>query len=165
MLQCPCCLIAPYNTLFILHFEVHLLYSSLVLQCLCCLIAPFNTLFILHFGVHLLYSNAAMSMLSITHFLSYTLGSTCSTVMLQCLCCIAAFTQAPGPKSGFEIWITIHIHGRGGLSLDSNPVCLRVNATSLDQDLDQNARVNGAYVCKLFQLKSYTLGTGLPHFL
>ena len=38
-------------------------------------------------------------------------------------------------------------HGRGGLSLDSNPVCLRVNATSLDQDLDQNARVNGAIEC------------------
>ena len=31
---------------------------------------------------------------------------------------------------------------RGGLSLDLNPVYLRVNATSLDQ----NARVNGAIV-------------------
>ena len=29
-----------------------------------------------------------------------------------------------------------NLHGRGGLSLDLNPVCL--------QDLDQNARVNGA---------------------
>ena len=27
-------------------------------------------------------------------------------------------------------------HGRGGLSLDLNPVCLRVNATNLDQDVD-----------------------------
>ena len=35
-----------------------------------------------------------------------------------------------------------NLHGRGGLSLDLNPVCLRVNATSLD--LDQNARVNRA---------------------
>ena len=37
------------------------------------------------------------------------------------------------------------MHGRGGLSLDSNPVCLRVNATNLEQDLDQNPRVNRAY--------------------
>ena len=29
-------------------------------------------------------------------------------------------------------------HGRGGLSLDLNPVCLRVNTTNLDEDLDQN---------------------------
>ena len=35
--------------------------------------------------------------------------------------------------------------GGGGLNPDLNPLCLRVNATSLDQDLDQNARVNGAY--------------------
>ena len=35
-------------------------------------------------------------------------------------------------------------YGRGGMSLDLNPVCLCVNATSLDQDLDQNPRVNGA---------------------
>ena len=32
-----------------------------------------------------------------------------------------------------------------GLSLDLNPVCLRVNATNLNQDLDQNPRVNRAY--------------------
>ena len=50
---------------------------------------------------------------------------------------IAAFTRAPGPESGFES----DLHGRGGLSPDLNPLCLRVNATSLDQ----NARVNGAY--------------------
>ena len=31
-------------------------------------------------------------------------------------------------------------HGKGGLSLDSNPVCLRVNGTNLDQ----NPCVNGA---------------------
>ena len=37
-----------------------------------------------------------------------------------------------------------NLHGRGGLSPDLNPVSLRVNATNLDQDLDQNARVNGA---------------------
>ena len=36
------------------------------------------------------------------------------------------------------------MHGRGGLSLDLNPVCLRVNAVNLDQDLDQNPR-SGAY--------------------
>ena len=30
-----------------------------------------------------------------------------------------------------------------------DPVCLRVNATSLDQDLDQNARVNGAIVTEV----------------
>ena len=35
-------------------------------------------------------------------------------------------------------------HGRGDLSLDLNPVFLRVNVTNLDQDLDQNPRVNGA---------------------
>ena len=45
-----------------------------------------------------------------------------------------------------RIWLTIYIHGRGGLSLDLNPVCLRVNATNLDQDLDQSPCVNGAYV-------------------
>ena len=33
-------------------------------------------------------------------------------------------------------------HGRGGLSLDLNPVCLRVNASN--QDLDQNLHVNRA---------------------
>ena len=49
--------------------------------------------------------------------------------------------QVPNPDSNLDH----NLHGRGGLSLDSNPVCLRVNATSLDQDLDQNARVNGAY--------------------
>ena len=43
-----------------------------------------------------------------------------------------------------RIWITIHMGG-GGLSLDFNPVCLHVNATNLDQDLDQNPHVNGAY--------------------
>ena len=45
-----------------------------------------------------------------------------------------------------SLCLLVHLllHGRGGLSLDSNPVCLRVNATSLDQDLDKDARVNGA---------------------
>ena len=46
------------------------------------------------------------------------------------------------------------MHGRGGLSLDLNPACLRVNATNLDhvlQDLDQNPRVNGAYMSLLDQ--------------
>ena len=37
-------------------------------------------------------------------------------------------------------------HGKGGLSLDLNPVCFRVNATNLDQDPDQNPRVNRATV-------------------
>ena len=40
-----------------------------------------------------------------------------------------------------------NLHGRGGLSLDLNPVCLRVNATNLDQDLDQNTSVNGEISC------------------
>ena len=48
--------------------------------------------------------------------------------------------QVPNPDSNLDH----NLHGRGGLSLDLNPVCLRVNATSLDPDLDQNARVNGA---------------------
>ena len=48
--------------------------------------------------------------------------------------------QVPNPDSNLDH----NLHGRGGLSPDLNPVCLRVNATSLDQDLDQNARVNGA---------------------
>ena len=48
--------------------------------------------------------------------------------------------QVPNPDSNLDH----NLHGRGGLSLDLNPVCLRVNATSLDQDLDQNPRVNGA---------------------
>ena len=48
--------------------------------------------------------------------------------------------QVPNPDSNLDH----NPHGRGGLSLDSNPVCLRVNATSLDKDL--NARVNGAIV-------------------
>ena len=52
--------------------------------------------------------------------------------------------QVPNPDSNLDH----NLHGRGGLSLDLNPVCLRVNATSLDQDLDQNARVNGAQVNK-----------------
>ena len=43
-----------------------------------------------------------------------------------------------------RIWITIHMGEVHGLSLDSNPVCLCVNATNLDQDLDQNPRVNRA---------------------
>ena len=37
-----------------------------------------------------------------------------------------------------------HGRARGGLSLDLNPVFLHVNTTNLDQDLDQNPRVNGA---------------------
>ena len=49
--------------------------------------------------------------------------------------------QVPNPDSNLDH----NPHGRGGLSLDWNPVCLRVNATNLDQDLDQNASVNGAY--------------------
>ena len=44
-----------------------------------------------------------------------------------------------------EICMDNNLHGRGGLSLDLNPVCLRVNTTNLYQDLDQNPRVNGAY--------------------
>ena len=48
--------------------------------------------------------------------------------------------QVPNPDSNLDH----NLHGRGGLSPDLNPLCLRVNATSLDQDLDQNARVNGA---------------------
>ena len=48
--------------------------------------------------------------------------------------------QVPNPDSNLDH----SLHGRGGLSLDSNPDCLRVNATNLDQDLDKNARVNGA---------------------
>ena len=43
------------------------------------------------------------------------------------------------------IWIIIHMGEVRGLSPDLNPVCLRVNATNLDQDLDQNPCVNGAY--------------------
>ena len=50
--------------------------------------------------------------------------------------------QVPNPDSNLDH----NLHGRGGLSPDLNPVCLRVNATSLDQDLDQNACVNGAIV-------------------
>ena len=50
-------------------------------------------------------------------------------------------------------------HGRGGLSLDLNPVCLRVCATNPDQDLDQNPRVNGAIAtasrCLVFLNLSY----------
>ena len=42
-----------------------------------------------------------------------------------------------------EICIDNNLHERGGLSLDLNPVCLRVNTTNLYQD--QNPRVNGAY--------------------
>ena len=49
--------------------------------------------------------------------------------------------RVPNPDSNLDQ----NPHGRGGLSLDLNPVCLRVNATSLDQDLDQNPHVNGAY--------------------
>ena len=48
--------------------------------------------------------------------------------------------QVPNPDSNLDH----NLHGRGGLSPDLNPLCLRVNATSLDQDLDQNTRVNGA---------------------
>ena len=48
--------------------------------------------------------------------------------------------QVPNPDSNLDH----NLHGRGGLSPDLNPVCLRVNTTSLDQDLDQNTRVNGA---------------------
>ena len=46
--------------------------------------------------------------------------------------------QVPNPDSNLDH----NPHGRGGLSLDLNPVCLRVNATNLH--LDQNSRVNGA---------------------
>ena len=53
---------------------------------------------------------------------------------------IVAFTRAPGPESRSKSGSK-----SSGLSLDSNPVCLRVNVTNLDQDLDQNPRVNGAY--------------------
>ena len=45
--------------------------------------------------------------------------------------------QVPNPDSNLDH----NPHGRGGLSLDLNPVCFRVNATSLDQDLNQNPRV------------------------
>ena len=50
--------------------------------------------------------------------------------------------QVQNPDSNLDH----NLHGRGGLSPDLNPLCLRVNATSLDQDLDKNARVNGALV-------------------
>ena len=55
--------------------------------------------------------------------------------------------QVPNPDSNLDH----NPHGRGGLSLDLNPVCLRVNATK-----DISLRVNGAlhtsillYLCKL----------------
>ena len=38
------------------------------------------------------------------------------------------FTRAPGPKPDSNL--DHNPHGRGGLSLDLNPVCLRVNATN-----------------------------------
>ena len=38
--------------------------------------------------------------------------------------------QVPNPDPNLDH----NPHGRGGLSMDSNPVCLRVNATNLDQD-------------------------------
>ena len=44
--------------------------------------------------------------------------------------------QVPNPDSN----LNHNPHGGGGLSLDLNPVCFRVNATNLDQDLDQNPR-------------------------
>ena len=46
-------------------------------------------------------------------------------------------------------WITIHTGEVVGLSLDLNPVCLRVNATNLDQDLDQNPHVKLGLGCNL----------------
>ena len=67
--------------------------------------------------------------------------------------------QVPNPDSNLDH----NLHGRGGLSLDSNPVCLCVNATNLDQDLDKNARVNGAYgghqgTCSKFKQSGQLLG-------
>ena len=47
--------------------------------------------------------------------------------------------QVPNPDSNLDH----NPYGRGGLSLDLNPVCLHVNTTNLDQDLDQNPRVHG----------------------
>ena len=41
--------------------------------------------------------------------------------------------QVPNPDSNLDH----NPHGRGGLSPDLNPVCLRINATNLDQDLDR----------------------------
>ena len=48
--------------------------------------------------------------------------------------------QVPNPDSNLDH----NPYGRGGLSLDLNPVYLHVNANYLDQDLDQNPYVNGA---------------------
>ena len=48
--------------------------------------------------------------------------------------------QVPNPDSNLDH----NPHGRGDVGLDSSPVCLRVNATNLDQDLDQDPHVNGA---------------------
>ena len=60
--------------------------------------------------------------------------------------------QVPNPDSNLDH----NPHGRGGLSLDLNPVCLRVNTTNQDQDLDQNPCVNRALytVLKLHSLQS-----------
>ena len=55
----------------------------------------------------------------------------------------ALFTRAPGPKSRFE-YLDHNPLVSGGLSLDLNPEYPRVNATSLDPDLDQNPHVNSA---------------------
>ena len=56
----------------------------------------------------------------------------------------AAFTRAPDPESGFKSGSqsTWERWSESGFEF-SLPPC---NATSLDQDLDQNPRVNGAYV-------------------
>ena len=62
-----------------------------------------------------------------------------SSIMCTCVKLVrkAAFTRAPGPESGFE---------SGSQSTwerwSESGVCLRVNATNLDQDLDQNPHVN-----------------------
>ena len=46
--------------------------------------------------------------------------------------------QVPNPDPNLDH----NLHGRGGLSLDLNPVCLCVNATNLDQ----NPRVDGVWI-------------------
>ena len=67
---------------------------------------------------------------------------------------IAVFTRAPCPESRFESGSQSTRERWSESGFESTFLC--VNATSLDQDLDQNARVNGAYVTNILLVKGCT---------
>ena len=78
----------------------------------------------------------------------------------QHVCYIRCVYTSTRSRIRILIWITTQRWSEYNICMDLNPVCLHVNTTNLDQDLNQNPCVNGPGH-KLRLHEHYTVKTGV----